>query len=133
MEMGTHVTNHDLKEIMEEITRMFHAKLEENSFDKTVSVSEPSQMMKKIELLPNDIKLEGMRNYLSWSRRALLNLWVRELEKYVTGKYTESGNKEGAEWRMWSNTNSLVVSWLLTSVSPNIARMVESISSVAQV
>jgi hypothetical protein len=34
---------------------------------------------------------------------------------------------------MWSNTNSLIVSWLLTSVSPSIARMIESISNAAHV
>jgi hypothetical protein len=34
---------------------------------------------------------------------------------------------------MWSNTNSLVMSWLLTSVSPSIAGMVESINSIAHV
>jgi hypothetical protein len=42
-------------------------------------------------------------------------------------------NKESAEWKMCSNTNSLIVSWLLSFVSPNIARMVESVSSAAQV
>jgi hypothetical protein len=63
----------------------------------------------------------------------LLNLRVKGLEKYVTGKYTEPENKEGAEWRMWSNINSLVMSWLLTSISSSIAGMVESISSVVQV
>jgi hypothetical protein len=56
--------------------------------------------MQRIELLPNDIKLEGMRNYLSWSRIALLNLEVKGFEKYVTDEYTEPENKEGAEWRM---------------------------------
>jgi hypothetical protein len=60
--------------------------------------------------LPNDINLEGTRNYLSWSRRALLNLQVKGLEKYVIGEYIKLENKEGAEWRMWSNTNSLIVS-----------------------
>jgi gag-polypeptide of LTR copia-type len=71
--------------------------LEENSSDKTVFVSELSQVMQRIELLSNDIKLEGTRNYLSWSRRTLLNLLVKRLEKYVTGKYTEPKNKEGVK------------------------------------
>jgi hypothetical protein len=77
--MRTPVTSQDLKEII-----IFVVKLEDNSFGKTVSVSDPSQVIQRIELLPNDIKLEGMRNYLSWSRRALLNLRVKRLEKYVT-------------------------------------------------
>jgi hypothetical protein len=51
----------------------------------------------------------------------------------VTGEYTELENKEGAEWRMWGNTNLLVVSWMLTSISSSIARMIEAISNIAQV
>jgi hypothetical protein len=82
---------------MEGMTIIFQAKLEENSSGKTISVSELSQVIQKIELLPNDIKLEGTRNYLSWSQRALLNLRVKGLEKYVTGEYTEPEDKECAE------------------------------------
>jgi hypothetical protein len=52
--------------------------------------------MKMIELLSNDIKLEGTRNYLSWSRRTLLNLQVKGHKKYMTGEYTEPENKEDA-------------------------------------
>jgi hypothetical protein len=96
--MKTPVTSQELKEIMEGMTRIFQAKLEENSSGKTISVSEMSQVIQRIELLPNVIKLEGMRNYLSWSRRALLNLRVKRLEKYVIGEYTEPEDKEGAEW-----------------------------------
>jgi hypothetical protein len=91
------VTSQELKEIMEGMTRIFQVKLEDNSSGKTVSISDPSQVIQKIELLSNDIKLEGTRNYLSWSRRTLLNLRVKELKKYVTGEYTEPEDKEGAE------------------------------------
>jgi hypothetical protein len=92
------VTSQELKEIMEGMTRIFQVKLEDNSSGKTVSISDPSQVIQKIELLSNDIKLEGTRNYLSWSRRTLLNLLrVKELKKYVTGEYTEPEDKEGAE------------------------------------
>ncbi|XP_078154755.1 uncharacterized protein LOC144550642 [Carex rostrata] len=89
--------------------------------------------MQRIELLPNDIRLEGTRNYLSWSRRALLNLRIKGLEKYVKEECTEPEKNASAEWNTWSNTNSLVVSWLLTSMSSTIAGMVESISSAADV
>jgi hypothetical protein len=91
------VTSQKLKEIMEGMTRIFQVKLEDNSSGKTVSISDPSQVIQRIELLSNDIKLEGTRNYLSWSRRTLLNLRVKGLKKYVTGEYTEPEDKEGAE------------------------------------
>jgi hypothetical protein len=75
--METHVTSQELKEIMEGMARIFQTKLEDNSSSKTVYVSDSSQMIQRIELLPNSIKLEGTKNYLSWSRRTLLNLRVK--------------------------------------------------------
>jgi hypothetical protein len=90
------VISRDLKEIMEEMNRMFQAKLKENLSDKIISVSEPSLVIQRIELLSNDIKFKGTRNYLSWSRRALLNLQVKGLEKYVTREYIVPENKEDA-------------------------------------
>jgi hypothetical protein len=63
--METCVTSQELKEIMEGMARIFQAKLEDNSSSKTVSVSDPSQVIQRIDLLPNSIKLEGTRNYLS--------------------------------------------------------------------
>ncbi|XP_020275173.1 uncharacterized protein LOC109849718 [Asparagus officinalis] len=131
--MGTPVTSQELKEILEGVARVFQTKLEENPSRSVVAVPESAQVMQRVKLLPNDIKLEGTRNYLSWSRRALLNLRIKGLEKYVKGECTEPENKASVEWNTWSNTNSLVVSWLLTSVSPTIAGIVESISSAADV
>ena len=37
----------------------------------------------KLELMPNDVKLEGSKNYLSWSRRAQLILKTKEVEHYM--------------------------------------------------
>jgi hypothetical protein len=48
-----------------------------SSANAIVAHTEP---MQKIELMPNDIKLEGVRNYLSWSSRALLILKTEGLE-----------------------------------------------------
>ena len=40
--------------------------------DDVPSSSKEIDMVQKLELMPIDIKLEGMKNYLAWSRRALL-------------------------------------------------------------
>ena len=40
--------------------------------DDVPSSSKEIDMVQKLELMPVDIKLEGMENYLAWSRRALL-------------------------------------------------------------
>ncbi len=90
-----------------------------------------TETMQKIELMQNDIKLEGVKNYLSWSRRALLILKTKGLEGYVTGEVKEP-ESASAEWRTWSTTNSLVVAWLLTSFIPAIATTVETISSASE-
>jgi hypothetical protein len=101
-----------------------------SSANAIVAHTEP---MQKIELMPNDIKLEGVRNYLSWSSRALLILKTEGLESYVKGEALEPLDKTGAELRTWSATNSLILAWLLNSLSPTIATTVETIASAAEV
>lgn len=91
------MTRQVLKEMLEGMARVFHTKLEETSSSRTVVPAfESVQAMQRIELLPNEIKLEGTINYPSWSRSALLNLQIQGLEKYVE-ECTEPENKVGAE------------------------------------
>uniref|UniRef100_A0A453LMN2 CCHC-type domain-containing protein n=1 Tax=Aegilops tauschii subsp. strangulata TaxID=200361 RepID=A0A453LMN2_AEGTS len=92
-----------------------------------------AETVHKIELMPNDIKLEGVRNYLSWSRRALLILKTKGLESFVEGESTKPVGKASAEWRNWNTTNSLLVAWMLNSLSLSIAATVETISNAAEV
>ena len=79
--MGTPVTSEQLKEILEGMAKMF-----QNVASSSSVVVPRSEQIQRSELPPNDIKLEGTRNYLSWSRRAILNLQKRGLDKYV-GEY----------------------------------------------
>lgn len=92
-----------------------------------------TEMVQKIELMPNDVKLEGVRNFLSWSRRALLILRTKGLESFVKGESIEPVDKTGPEWRTWSITNSLVVAWLLSSVSPTITATIDTITNAAEI
>ena len=78
--------------------------------------------------MPNDVKLEGIRNYLAWSRRVLLLLKAHKLEGFVNGKSAEPKNKSGDDWKTWDATNSLVAAWLLSSMSPTIAGSVDTIT-----
>jgi hypothetical protein len=82
-----------------------------------------------LELTPNDIKLEGVRNYLAWSRRALLLLKAKKLESFINGKATEPKYKSSDEWKTWDATNSLIVAWLLSSMVPSIAGSVDTITT----
>lgn len=83
----------------------------------------------KLELMLNDVKLEGSKNYLSWSRMAQLIPKMKGVKHYLQETCVEPANMGSTDWRVWNITNSVVVAWLLTSVSPSIARMVEAISS----
>jgi len=73
-----------------------------------------------VELMPIDIKLEGIKNYLAWSRSALLLLKAKKLEGFVNGEIAEPKNKASEKWKSWDATNSLVAAWLLSSMSPTI-------------
>lgn len=92
-----------------------------------------AEVVQKIELMPNDIKLEGVKNYLSWSRRALLILRTKGLEGYVKGGVSEPEDTTGSEWKKWSVIDSTVEAWLLNSLTPSIAAAVETLSSASEV
>jgi hypothetical protein len=65
-----------IEQILGKLVELLAAKKEEapSSSKENVAHIEPVQ---KLELMPNDIKLEGVKNYLAWSRRALRLLKAR--------------------------------------------------------
>jgi len=87
--------------------------------------------VQKLELMPMDIKLEGIKNYLAWSRRAILLLKARKLESFVNGEIVEPKDKSSNEWKTWDATNSLVSAWLLSSMCPTIAGSVDTITTAS--
>lgn len=79
------------------------------------------------------VKLEGPESYASWAEHAETILISRKLEGYVLDtveKPVEENSKEGQRWKM---TNALVRAWLLSSVSPQIAKQVERIKEVSEI
>jgi hypothetical protein len=90
------------------------------------------EQAQKIELMPNDVKLEGVKNYLAWSRSALRLLKAKGLKGYVNGDLVEPKDKLSAEWKDWEVTNSLVVAWMLSSMVPAIASTVDTIISAVE-
>jgi hypothetical protein len=85
----------------------------------------------KLELMPNELRLEWSKNYLSWCRRAQLMLRAKGVDHFLQESCEEPSDKESQAWRMWNTTNSTVVSWLMTSVAPSISRMIETIQNAA--
>jgi len=87
----------------------------------------------KLELVPNEVKLEGSRNYLSWSRRVQVLLGAKGLEYYLEESCVEPIDKASTEWKVWNATNSTIVAWLMASMSPSIAKMVEAMREAAKI
>ena len=67
--------------------------------DEVPSSSKEIDMVQKLELLSVDIKLEGMKNYLAWSRRTLLQLQSKKLEGFINGEITEPNDKLSSKWK----------------------------------
>uniref|UniRef100_A0ACD5XWJ6 Uncharacterized protein n=1 Tax=Avena sativa TaxID=4498 RepID=A0ACD5XWJ6_AVESA len=79
------------------------------------------------------VKLEGPESYVSWAEHAETILVSRKLDGYILGtveKPMEENSKEGQKWKM---TNALVRAWLLSSLSPQIAKQVERIKEASEI
>jgi hypothetical protein len=87
----------------------------------------------KLELVPNAVKLEGSKNYLSWSRRVRVLLGGKGVEHYLEETCVEPIDKLVAEWRIWHATNSMIVAWLLASMSPTVSKRVKAMRTASQI
>jgi uncharacterized membrane protein YgcG len=87
----------------------------------------------KLELVPNDVKLEGSKNYLSWSKRVRVLLGGKGVEHYLEETCVEPADKLSTEWRNWHATNSVIVAWLLASMSPTVSKRVETMRTASQI
>ncbi|XP_021309858.1 uncharacterized protein LOC110432931 [Sorghum bicolor] len=124
--------NQGIEQVLGKLVELLTAKKDEvsSSSREIVVHAEPVQ---KIELMPNDVKLEGIKNYLAWSRRALRLLKAKKLEGFVIGESSEPSDKSSPEWSTWDATNSLVAAWMLSSMTPVIANTVDTIVSAKEI
>lgn len=79
------------------------------------------------------VKLESSESYASWAEHAETILVSRKLEGYVLGtieKPLDENSKDGQKWKV---TNALVRAWLLSSISPLIAKQVERIKEASEI
>ena len=61
-------------------------------------------------------------------------LRAKSVEGYVLGKVSEPEDKEGGEeWKKWSATDSLVLTWMFNSLTPSVAESVEALSTSIKV
>ena len=124
--------NQGIEQVLGKLVELLAANRNEaqSSSKEIVVHTEPVQ---KIELMPNDVKLEGIKNYLAWSRRALRLLKAKKLEGFVNGEASEPADKSSLEWSTWDATNSLVATWMLSSMTPAVASTVDTIVSAAEI
>jgi hypothetical protein len=95
-------------------------------FMKTSETPTSTQPPIKLDLPPVDIKLDGPRTYLSWSRRITCVLGGKRLDGFLTGKEKEPamGITESEEWK---TTHMLLYTWLLNSMVQSIVVTVDGI------
>ena len=60
----------------------------------------PRTKTRSSELMLNDVKLEGSKNYLSWSRRAQLILKTKSVEHYLQETFVEPADRGSTDWRV---------------------------------
>ena len=131
MEMGD---NQAVTKVLEQLVNLLAAKKEDGASSEEGRQANPGGAVQyKLELMPNDIKLDEVGNYFSWSRRWMLILRTKSMEGYVLGKVNEPGDKIGQEWKKWNATDSLVLTWLLNSLTPAVAASVEALSKSMEV
>src|SRR5438270_10544814 len=119
----------ELKECLEQMAKLLNTRIKDaTSFNRTAVKSDPLRMQ-KIELQANDIKLEGTKNYLRWSRRAMLLLKAKELQRFVELGCKEPSDKQGDEWKIWHATNTVVVAWLLMLIDMSVSGQMETLST----
>ncbi|XP_073104417.1 uncharacterized protein [Elaeis guineensis] len=78
------------------------------------------------------VKLDGPTTYLQWERSTRLLVQGRGLEGYLTGTKKKPANNEQdmAQWRM---ENSVVLAFLLNTMTPNVARSVQLLETAQEV
>ncbi|XP_073117115.1 uncharacterized protein [Elaeis guineensis] len=78
------------------------------------------------------VKLDGPTTYLQWKRSTRLLVQGRGLEGYLTGTKKKPANNEQdmAQWRM---ENSVVLAFLLNTLTPNVARSVQLLKTAQEV
>ena len=86
--------NQGIEQVLGKLVELLIAKK-----DDVPSSSKEIDMVQKLELLSVDIKLEGMKNYLAWSRRTLLQLQSKKLEGFINGEITEPNDKLSSKWK----------------------------------
>jgi hypothetical protein len=79
------------------------------------------------------VKLEGAETYVSWAEHAETILVSRRLEGYVLGTVNKPDDESSKEGQKWKATNALVRAWLLSSISPQIAKQVERIKEASEI
>jgi hypothetical protein len=92
--------NQGIEVVLGKLVELLAAKKDDTtSSSKEIGSYDDTLSIQKLGLMPNDVKLEGVKNYLAWSRRAVLLLKAKGLEGLVNGKLTEPADHSSVDWR----------------------------------
>ncbi|XP_062076785.1 uncharacterized protein LOC133781731 [Humulus lupulus] len=73
--------------------------------------------------------LTGGENYNSWKRSMMISLLAKNMLKFINGKLPQPDPTDD-DYDIWCRCNSMVISWILHVVSPNIADSVMYLDDV---
>jgi hypothetical protein len=60
-------------------------------------------------------------------------LGAKQVEHYLEEDCVEPVDKLSQEWKVFYATNSTIIAWLLTSMSPSVSKMVEAMRTTTQI
>jgi hypothetical protein len=72
-------------------------------------------------------------NYHTWSRSMVMALTAKNKLSFLNGSLAKPVDESGAEYQAWLRCNTMVSSWILNSVSKDIAASVIYIDNAADV
>jgi hypothetical protein len=72
-------------------------------------------------------------NYHTWSRSMVIALTAKNKLRFLNGSLGKPSDELGAEYHAWIHCNTMVTSWILNSVSKDIATSVIYIDNDADV
>ncbi|XP_060959388.1 uncharacterized protein LOC133030608 [Cannabis sativa] len=76
--------------------------------------------------------LTGADNYSSWCRLMMVALMARNKIKFINGKLPKP-DEDDEDYESWIKCNSLVISWILNSVSPTTVDSIMYMEDASQI
>lgn len=124
--MANPVTTEELESL---IDRLISAKI---SAVQSTTTAPSTREIVSLNALQVAVKLDGPMTYLTWARSTRLLIQGRGLEGYLTGEAKKPARGESGVTQ-WEMENSIVLAFLLNTMTPSVARSVQLLETAHEV